>query len=243
MPSPHAIERFLDILRVIDAGGFEFAIIGGCAVGAYARLSGHVVISEDLDLYVAPEALEELLDYLETTGAMVIKRPQPRTTPVAVLEWHGREVNILTASTGLPPPLQVVRSVREIELEAYDVVLPLADPFDLLANKLAIRRDKDLPHIELLMEFLEDEISAAMASSGSARERLAPARRLLGVLGTETLPEALAERLIPYADEAPLRRFLVNRVPQASQARRIIEAAPATEVASLEAICARRRFG
>lgn len=243
MSSPHAIERFLDVLRVIEAGGFDFAIIGGCAVGAYARLSGHVVISEDLDLYVAPEALEELLDFLETMGATIVKRPQPRSTPVAVLDWHGREINILTASTGLPPPLQVVRSVRELELAAHDVVLPLADPFDLLANKLAVRRDKDLPHILLLMEFLEDEISAAMASPGSPRERLAPARRLLAVLGTETLTEALAERLLPHADEAALRRFLVNRVPLASQAQRILEGAPAAETASLVAICARRRFG
>jgi hypothetical protein len=43
MSTPHAIERFLDILRVIDGGGFEFAIIGGCAVGVYARLAGEVV--------------------------------------------------------------------------------------------------------------------------------------------------------------------------------------------------------
>lgn len=242
MPPLQAIERFVDILGVIDAGGFEFAIIGGCAVGAYARLLSRVVVSEDLDIYVAPEALEELLDYLEGAGATVLKRPQPRTAPVAVLDWHGREINILTASAGLPPPQQVVRSVREIELETHDVVLPLADPFDLLANKLAIRRDKDVPHIELLLEFLEDEISLVMASPGSARERLAPARRLLGVLGTEMLPVALAERLIPYADEAALRRFLVNRVPEQSQARRVIASAPEAEQAALEAICARRRF-
>lgn len=242
MPSPQAIERFLDILGVIEAGGFEFAIIGGCAVGAYARLLGHTVFSEDLDLYIAPEVLEELLDYLETVGATVIKRPQPRTAPVAVLDWYGREINILTASTGLPPPIQVVRSVRELELEAHGVVLPLADPFDLLANKLAIRREKDLRHIELLLEFLEDEASTAMVSDGSARERLAPARRLLGVLGTEALPTALAERLIPLADQAALRRFLVNRVPEETQARRVIDGAPEEERAALEAIVVRRRF-
>jgi hypothetical protein len=242
VPSPQAIERFLDILGVIDAGGFEFAIIGGCAVGAYARLLGHAVFSEDLDLYVAPEALEELLDYLELAGATVLKRPQPRTAPVAVLDWHGREINILTASTGLPSPIHVVRSVRELELEAHGMVLPLADPFDLLANKLAIRRDKDVPHIELLLEFLDDEISAAMASKGSVRERMAPARRLLSVLGTEVLPPVLADRLVPFADQPALRRFLVNRVPEESQVRRVIDGAPEDERASLEAICVRRRF-
>lgn len=242
MSSPQAIERFLDILGAIEAGGFEFAIIGGCAVGAYARLLGHTVFSEDLDLYVPPEALEELLDYLETVGATVLKRPQPRTAPVAVLDWHGREINILTASTGLPPPIQVVRAIRELELQAHGVVLPLADPFDLLANKLAIRREKDLRHIELLLEFLEDEASSAMASPGSARERLAPSRRLLSVLGTEVLPPVLAERLMRFADQAALRRFLVNRVPEEQQARRVIDGAPEDERAALDAIYARRRF-
>jgi catechol 2,3-dioxygenase-like lactoylglutathione lyase family enzyme len=241
--SPHTIERFLDVLRAIDAGGFEFAVIGGCAVGAYARLAGEVVFSEDLDLYVSGETLDELLEYLEAAGATIIKRPQPRSTPVAVLDWNGREVNILTASAGLPPPVQVVRSVREIELEAHGVVVPLADPFDLLANKLEIHRDKDLPHIAILRRFVEDEAVAALASAGSARERLGPVRRILNVLGSETLPEALAERLIPFADEAAIRRFLVHRVPKGNQAQQIIDAAPPSEVASLEAIRSRRRFG
>lgn len=55
------------------------------------------------------------------------------------------------------------------------------------------------------------------------RARLAPARRLLGVLHSKVLPPALADRLLELADTPVDYRFLMGRVPTEVQAREILE--------------------
>ncbi|MBN2194198.1 MAG: hypothetical protein JW751_15385 [Polyangiaceae bacterium] len=216
------IEDFVEILRALDDAGFAYTVIGGCAVGAYARRCGLTVVSADLDLYVPAAALQELLAWLEASGAKVMERPQARSVPVAVVEWRGEELNLLTASQGLPAPERVLDAARVFELADRGVAIHLADPFDLLANKLSVRRPKDEAHIEALQQFVEQEIASEFGGPGSGRSRLAGARRLLEVLGGATLPEALTDRLLPLANDAATRRFLVAHAPLPAQVHRVV---------------------
>ncbi len=51
------------------------------------------------------------------------------------------EVNALTSSDGLRDPEVVVQTARDFTLSAHaNLEVPIADPFELLANKLAVRR-------------------------------------------------------------------------------------------------------
>ncbi|MCP3999102.1 MAG: hypothetical protein GY722_29165, partial [bacterium] len=196
--------------------------------------------------YVTTATLAELLDWAPYHDIRVVKRPQPRNIPVAFLEVAAKEVNALTSADNLPPPGVVARTARQFTLSAHgDLEVPLADPFDLLGNKLAVARDKDRPHIEILRRYVEEEVVLAFCEEEEPRARLAPARRLLEVLKLKTLPEPLADRLVELARTAVDYRFLIHRVPTVEQARRLLgQLKPVDEelVAQLEAILTKRRF-
>ncbi|MCP4662824.1 MAG: hypothetical protein GY856_46115 [bacterium] len=122
--------------------------------------------------------------------------------------------------------MQAARTAREFTLSEHDgLVVPLADPFDLLANKIAIGREKDRPHIELLRQFCEEEVVEAFARE-EGRQRLMPARRLLEIVSRRTLPEELADRLIELAERPIDFRFLMSKVPAQRQVRRLLGRLP-----------------
>jgi hypothetical protein len=107
---------------------------------------------------------------------------------VAVLRFQGQEINLLTETFGLPAFDTVVREAREFRLEqAQGLEVPLADPFMLLANKLAIRRERDRPHIDLLRAFIDEEIVDSFR-----REENAPVA-LLDELMSKSPPDLRAE--------------------------------------------------
>lgn len=237
----HDLSSFAEFLQALQDGGFEFAVIGGAAVSAYAYLLEARITTVDLDLYLAPASLEEILRWAPRHGVKVLKRPRPRNIQVAFLEADGREVNLLTASYGMPAPEFVIRHARTIELPAAKLEVLIADPFDLLRNKLAIRREKDLPHIEFLNRFIEEEIVAAFESEELPRQRISPAKRYLEIRGLETLPEPLAERLLVLAKTPADFRFLASRLPLARQLEKLLEKATDSELKTeLEGIRATR---
>lgn len=244
--TPHDLGDFAQFLRQLIEEGFEFTVIGGMAVSGYARLLGDEVLSVDLDIYVTPETLAEFLDWAPHHDVRIVKRPQPRNIPVAALEVAAKEVNALTAADSLPPPGVVARTARRFTLSDHgDLEIPLADPFDLLSNKLAVARDKDRPHIEILRRYVEEEVVLAFTEEKEPRARLAPARRLLEVLKRNSLPEPLADRLIELAKSPADYRFLVHRVPTKEQARRVFGRAQELDeelLAQLDAILGRRDF-
>jgi hypothetical protein len=163
---------------------------------------------------------------------------------VAVLEWDGKEVNLLVGSTGLLAFEDEARLAREFVLPAQPpLTVLLADPFDLLRNKLSVNRPKDQPHIVVLRRFLDEEVVHAFEQETDPRRRLAPAERLLDVLGAASLPLELADRLLPLARTAADLRFLAHRVPTKPQLDAVV--ARATEPASsatVQRIAATRRF-
>ncbi|MEX1362737.1 MAG: hypothetical protein AB1Z98_06395 [Nannocystaceae bacterium] len=220
--APRDLSDYIELLRELDEQGLPYAVIGGMAVGAYARLRGQPIISADLDIVATEATLRELIDVAPEIHLEVISRPQPRAVPVAVMWWRGLEVNALTSSAGLPAAELVVRGAREFHVGEHDVVIPIADPLDLLSNKLTVRRAKDIPHIEVLRDFVEDEIVVELGGGGTTRERLALIRRYLDVLGTEALPSDLALRLIDVVEDPRCARYLAGHVDDTVVAAKLI---------------------
>jgi len=243
MQAAHTLSDFAGLLRLLAQGGLDFVVIGGCAVGAYAQLRGEGVVSADLDIITTSESLHELLAWAPRHGVAVLKRPQPRSLPVAVLEWRSLELNVLTGAPGLPSYGVVARMAREFEIHDHDLVVPIADPLDILANKLVARREKDQPHVGIIRRFIEEEIVSAMETE-RGRQRVLLARRYLEVLGARTLEEQLAARLVPLAVESIDVRFLAGRVPTEQQAAEVVQRARQHDVdpAEVEAIVAARTF-
>jgi hypothetical protein len=132
--TPLDLKAFVELLRRLDEYGIPFAVIGGMAVGAYARLRGETLFSAELDIVTTEATLQELIEAAPVLSLDVVSRPQPRSVPVAVMKWRGLEVNVLTASRGLPDPEFVVRGAREFQVDDPPVVIPIADPLDLLGN-------------------------------------------------------------------------------------------------------------
>lgn len=225
MQKTYNLVDFAEFLQKLNDEGFEFVVIGGCAVGAYAHMRGETVLSADLDIYTSGAILNELMAWAPRQGINIVKRPHVRGLPVAFLEWKGLEINILTWAAGLPSFGVVARMARELEVaELGGVIVPIADPLDILANKLEARREKDIPHIEILTAFIEEEITAAFESE-QGRQRFMQARRYLEVLGRDDLPENLAKRLVELAELAVDFRFLAGRVPTRSLADRVVHRA------------------
>lgn len=228
MPTPTtqdapALEDYAEFLSAVDAAGVGFAVIGGAAVGLYARLLGEAIISSDLDLVVSERELPTLLQVTSGLGAIVEKLPQPRAVPVALLRWRGLEVNALTASEGLPPAERVVGAAREMFLPGGRVSVPVADPLDLLQNKLAVARPKDMPHIALLRRFIDSEIVADFGDADlSPRGRLRTVRRYLEICQLATLPSDLFARLEAAAIDATARRFLAGHCATKAEAQLVL---------------------
>jgi hypothetical protein len=233
------------LLGLLNDQGFPYVVIGGCAVGAYAELLGGKVPSRDLDLYTDHRTLDTVLSWAPKNGLRVLKRPQPRSPPVALLDWQGLEINIVIDSFGLPDPSVALRVARVFQLSKHGgLEVMVADALDILRNKLAINRPKDRPHIEILREFVENEAVEAFEKETSPRARILPARQYMDVIGSRTLPEGLAARLIPLARTRVEFRFLIGTVPTEADARAALERARAAreDTTDLDAILAARRF-
>jgi hypothetical protein len=174
----------------------------------------------------------------------VYKLPSPRSVPVALLEWNGREINLITSTDGLPPPDVVAQTAREFQIgDAAPLSVLIADPFDLLRNKLAVNRPKDQAHIAILKRFLEEEAVHSLGHETDPRSRIGTAERLLEVLQMQILEQSLAARLLPLAREPVDFRFLAHRLPTAELVRALHQAAPSDAVkATVAAIAAARGF-
>jgi len=248
MPAPtkassYSLDDFTSFLSFLTENGIEFSVIGGCAVGAYAHLRGVQVLSGDLDVYTSPQDLYLVVEKVRRAGVSIRKTPRPRNIPVAVFEWDGKEINVLSASAGMPPADTVLRLAREFHFQKCPGLRVLvADPYDLLANKLAVNRPRDRAHVEVLCAFIEEEIVEAFSGEEEPRKRIGPAKRYLRVTRRKMLSPALADRLIPHARLASDFRFLAGAVPSDEHARLLLERAPESASEEVQSILSRRRF-
>lgn len=236
-PAP-SLEVFRDLFASLEDLGLGFVVIGGMAVGAYARQLGETVVSLDLDLFVTSQTLDEVQSLASNLEAQIIRRMQARGLPVAVLSWRGREVDVLTMSRGLPGFRELSSSARVVDVDGLDVLV--ADPIDLLRNKLAVNRPKDQAHIDLLRRFIDDEIILTFSRIKEPRARIEMASALLEVLGQETLDTALAAQLVELAALPSDFRFLANCAPIELLPRLAERASDASKRAFVDAAIARR---
>jgi hypothetical protein len=237
------LDVFVELFEKIADVGLSCIVIGGCAVGVYARRVGETVFSQDLDLFMSEPGLEALLEASGLLGVEIQKRPQARSFPVAVLRWRGLEINVLTSTPGMPPADVAMRSAREMALGRGPTVL-IADPCDLLRNKLSVNREKDAPHIDILRRFLDEEAIFGFTHETEARARIAPAERLLAVLGTRTLDEALGRRLVALARAPSDFRFLAHRLPTRALVADLLARAQTDDLRTLiESLSTRRDLG
>jgi hypothetical protein len=254
MPSPpeekvHRLEDFAALLGRLEELGFEVVVIGGCAVGAYAALRGEDILTRDLDMLADPATLGAIVAWGARSGIQVLKTPKPRSVPVAVLRWEGKEINIVTDSIGLPEAREAARNARTFVLSQHGgVEVEVADPFDILRNKVLVDRPKDRPHVEALRRFVEEEVVEAFEKETAPRRRIRPAQLYLEATRSRELPAALAARLLPLARLPVDFRFLLSAVPEEAQARELMERArraplAAAVLAELEEIVEARRFG
>lgn len=221
---------YLELFEALASLGLEVVVIGGCAVGAYARLLGEAVHSNDLDLFVTRQCLDLILNESEALSLRLERMAAAREVPVTVLHWKTREINLLTATEGLAAPDVEARTAREFLVsESASTAVLVVDPFDLLRNKLAINRPKDAPHIALLRRFLEAEVVHGFQYEEEPRARIGAAERLLEVLDRRALDEALSARLVPLARLGADFRFLAHRLPTAALVSELAARAPDEE--------------
>jgi hypothetical protein len=106
-PEDHySLEDYEELLSALAEAGFLFVVIGGCAIGVYARQRGELCFSADIDLYAQPSTIREIGEWLRVRGISLNHTPEPRQIPVTIFHWKGMRVDLFYAATGLPEPAQ-----------------------------------------------------------------------------------------------------------------------------------------
>ncbi len=237
-----ALEDYLGLFEALAAAGIEFVVIGEHAVAAYARLLGETVAPGELEVLVTRSALEILVADAGVVDARLRSRSAAGRLPTAALVWNDYPITLTTATDGMPTPDVVSRAAREFLLGSPDSIpVLLADPCDLLRNKLCANRPADKPQVSLLRRFLEEEAVLNFEREQEPRARIVPAERLLEVLETGTLDAGLAARLVPLARTPADFRFLAHRAPTPELVTQLLQHAPAEIRPIVEAIAKNRR--
>lgn len=141
-------EDFKDLLRLLNSKSVKYLLIGGYAVIAH----GHPRLTNDLDVVVANDELniERVLETLVEFGfPSVIESPHPFSEPKSVVRMGVEPVKIEILNY-----LEGVRFEEAYERRetrpAEDIKFDLISLNDLLLNKTAVGRDKDVLDVKEL---------------------------------------------------------------------------------------------
>ncbi|MFN3753094.1 DUF6036 family nucleotidyltransferase [Flavobacterium sp.] len=152
MPNLFNID-FLEFLELLDKYSVDYLLVGGYAVilHGYGRSTG------DLDLWVdqTPENYNKLQKVYRDFGAPIFSIEDFENEKIDVwsIGVEPRKIEILTKVTGL----QFVESVKKCNwLELEKIKVPYIDLEDLMKNKKATGRLKDLADIEQLKKKNKD---------------------------------------------------------------------------------------
>lgn len=147
-------EDFLDILRALSAEGADFLVVGAHALAVHGvpRATG------DLDIWVSPthDNAPRVWAALQTFGAPLSGLNQGDLIDPDVVFQIGREprrIDVLTGITGVAFP---DAHKRRVFVETGGMSVPFLGRDDLLTNKRATGRLKDLADVERLMEKPEE---------------------------------------------------------------------------------------
>lgn len=145
-------EDFLDLLIALQEAGAEFVVVGGHALAVH----GVVRATGDLDIFVKPsvENAARVLQALRTFGAPLGDHglsieDLARQGTVYQMGLPPRRIDVLNDISG--PGFDEVWAHR-VEIELAGLSLPFIGRRDLVANKRASGRPKDLLDVELLRE-------------------------------------------------------------------------------------------
>ena len=138
---------FLEFLELLDKNSVNYLLVGGYAVilHGYGRSTG------DLDLWInqTPENYSKLQKTYKEFGAPIFSAEDFESEKFDVwsIGVEPRKIEILTKVSGLQFD-ESLRNCNWLEIEKFKV--PYIDFDDLIKNKLATGRYKDLADIEQL---------------------------------------------------------------------------------------------
>ena len=152
MSQPALHEDFKDLIVALREAEVRFVVVGAHAMAAHGvpRATGH------LDLLVAPEEdnAARLVQALERFGAPLESHGISRADfevegTVYQIGLPPRRIDIMTSIDGVDFE-EVERSVMKVMIEGVE--LPILGRRQLLANKIATGRPKDLVDAQLLKQ-------------------------------------------------------------------------------------------
>ncbi len=155
------------ILRVLDAHGVHFLVVGGIA----ARLRGAPLLTQDVDITPAPDRanLERLAGALKDLGARLRTATEPDSVPFpfdpGLLEnatvWtlvtkHG-DLDLVVSPTGTDGYRDLIKDADELKVATEpDLAVQVASLADVIRSKEAAGREKDRAALPLLRRTLEE---------------------------------------------------------------------------------------
>ncbi len=138
--------------RLLDAG-VEFLLVGAYALAAH----GHPRATGDIDIWVcpSPENAHRVYTVLAAFGApLQAVTPQDFSHPDVVFQIGvaPRRIDIMTGISGLEFA-EAARNAAQVEIEA--LAIPVLSRTDLITNKEASGRERDLLDAKILRQHEE----------------------------------------------------------------------------------------
>ena len=145
---------YLDILQALVDENVKFLLVGAYALSAH----GYVRATLDIDIWImpSPENAESVLRALTRFGAPLLNLTRQDLEVDGTIFQIGvapRRIDIITSASGLQFE-DVFSNSLSVDIQGIEVHIPSLD--DLIRNKRATGRTKDLADIEAL-ESLRDK--------------------------------------------------------------------------------------
>jgi hypothetical protein len=141
-------EDYKDILHALSDENVRFLLVGAYALAAH----GYPRATMDIDIWVmpSPENADAVLRALQRFGASLqnlTKEDLQKDGTIFLIGVAPRRIDIITAASGLQFEPAYQHSIQ-LNIEEMEVRIPSID--DLILNKKATGRTKDLADIEIL---------------------------------------------------------------------------------------------
>jgi predicted nucleotidyltransferase len=146
-------EDYRDMLRALSAEGVSFLLVGAYAMAAH----GYPRATMDIDLWVEPSPANAgaVLRALERFGAPLLDLTADdlqREGTIFQIGIAPRRIDIITSATGLQFA-EAYRNSSPVVIDDIEVRIPAIE--DLIRNKRATGRTKDLADVEALQALLD----------------------------------------------------------------------------------------
>ncbi len=150
-------EDYRDMLRALVEEKVDFLLVGAYALAAH----GYPRATMDIDIWIMPDPdnADAVLRALQRFGAPIqnlVKADLENEGTVFQIGVAPRRIDIITSASGLQFEKTFERAIA-VEIEGITVRIPSVD--DLIRNKRASGRTKDLADVEALEELQNSEPS------------------------------------------------------------------------------------